>query len=41
MGLCSVAQQWCEDALMLPSHPQLTNEDVKYIVYTFADVLYD
>ncbi|WP_371682742.1 hypothetical protein [Sporosarcina sp. PTS2304] len=26
---------------MLPSHPQLTNEDVKYIVYTFADVLYD
>lgn len=31
-GLCPVAEAWYERALTLPIHPQITNEDIEYIV---------
>lgn len=33
-GLCPVAEQWYQNALTLPIHPSLTDEQIDYIIHT-------
>src|SRR5699024_3816886 len=38
-GLCPVAESWYEQALTLPIHPGMTEEDVKYVVDKLGQVI--
>lgn len=38
-GLCPIAEAWYENALTLPIHPRLTDEDIWYIIDVLKGVL--
>ena len=38
-GLCPIAEAWYENALTLPIHPSLTDEQINYIVDTLKSIL--
>lgn len=38
-GLCPVAEQWYEQALSLPIHPKMSNNDIYFVINTLSELL--
>ncbi|GLC87791.1 UDP-4-amino-4,6-dideoxy-N-acetyl-beta-L-altrosamine transaminase [Lysinibacillus piscis] len=40
-GLCPVAEKWYEQALTLPIHPSLTDEEIQFVIRTLIAIVKD